>query len=110
MQTLDQNALNKAAIWRPLALLVSTGLDHTQKQLDGDWRKPDKQNTATLAGVSTFTCVFSVILYWTFYVLLLRNAWHTFKEAYVIDVFIVRYIKTGFIVIIILLLRFEKLF
>jgi len=28
--------------------------------------------TATLVGLPTFNCLFSVILYWTFYVLILR--------------------------------------
>jgi hypothetical protein len=66
--------------------MVSTALDYTQQQPDGDWLKADKQSTATLLGVSMLTCVSSVIPYWIFYVLILRNAWHTFKETYFIDV------------------------
>jgi hypothetical protein len=47
----------------------------------------DYWSTAALEGVSMFTCLFSFTTYRIFYVLLLRKAWHSFKEAFVIDVF-----------------------
>lgn len=43
-------------------------------------------STATVARVLMFTCPFSVIPYWIFYVLLLHKAWHALKEFFVMDV------------------------
>jgi hypothetical protein len=85
------------AIWRSLTLLFSTALDHTNTSSGKASDVGLESSTATVAGVLMFTCPFSVIPYWTFYVLLLRKAvgMHL-RSSSLRTYFITSFIKTCF--------------
>lgn len=81
---------------------------HRKNKTVTDMHSNHRPQPATLVKVLMFTCLFSVIPCWSFYVLLSHKSWQAFKKAFVIHNSTLCFTKICFIILINLVLRSAK--